>query len=95
MRSSRVRGVGLAIGLAALDPLAQALEGERDAGRSRLRPRLAALARFAPLGPRIRDFWREPSPRQTAIWREHEDIDDVMLAACFVPSGVILLSQEP
>ena len=55
----------------------------------------AGAGRRAPLGPRIRDFWREPAPRQTAIWREHEDIDDVMLAACLVPSGVILLSQEP
>ncbi|HEX5067254.1 MAG TPA: hypothetical protein VFY49_14130 [Myxococcota bacterium] len=90
------RELGLALGLAALDPLAQALEGDaHEAECARLRPRLAALARFAPLGARIRDFWREPAPRRTALWSEHQDIDDVMLAASLVPSGVIALAQAP
>jgi hypothetical protein len=85
------RELGLAIGLAALDPLAQALEG---AARPSLRQRLESLARFAPLGPRIRDFWREPAPRRTASWSEHQDIDDVMLAACLVREGVIALARS-
>jgi hypothetical protein len=88
------RELGLAIGLAALDPLARALENERNAHAS-LRPRLEALARFAPLGSRIRDFWRAPAPRATASWSAHQDIDDVMLAASLAPSGVTLLFQAP
>jgi len=87
------RELGLAIGLAALRPLAQGLEGLRRGGvdRARLRARLEELLRFAPLGSRIADFWRDPAQHRTAIWAEHADIDEVMLATCLVPEGVLVL----
>jgi hypothetical protein len=46
-----------------------------------------------PLVERLRDdivsFWRDPENRQVAIWCEHEDINDVMLATALLPDGFL------
>jgi len=68
------RELGLAIGLAGV--LAQA-RGCED------------LARFASLGTEIESFWLAPAHREVDSWREHEDINDVMLATSLVPNGFL------
>jgi len=73
------RELGLAIGLA---------------GIARLEPvgGFEPLARFAPLRSEIESFWRAPAHREVETWREHEDINDVMLATSLVPTGFLLVS---
>lgn len=76
------RELGLAIGLAALERLA------RDA------PDVAVpreLARRVPVRAEIEAFWLRPEHRRTAVWLDHADIDDVMLATSLAPDGFLVL----
>jgi hypothetical protein len=74
------RELGLALGLSALDVLASAAE--------RCKP-LGPLVRHASLGRAITSFWRAPAHRSSALWQQHGDINDVMLASCLLPEGVV------
>jgi hypothetical protein len=86
------RELGLAIGLAALEPVERALReaprGLADAARSRLE----ALRGHAHLAAEIVETWRAPAPRRSPGWLEHADINDVMLATALVPEGALLLA---
>ena len=73
------RELGLAIGLAGVARLGQVRGYEQ-------------LARFAPVRTEIESFWLAPAHREVDTWREHEDINDVMLATSLVPSGFLLVS---
>jgi hypothetical protein len=39
----------------------------------------------------IESFWLEPENRQRGSWKEHEDINAVMLATSLAPEGYLLL----
>lgn len=39
----------------------------------------------------IENFWRDKKHREGILWKEHQDINDVMLATCLVPSGFLIL----
>jgi hypothetical protein len=71
------RELGLAIGLAALASM-------NERGGSAWVDR---LSRFGPLRADIESFWLRPEHRATMLWREHANINDVMLATCLVPAG--------
>jgi hypothetical protein len=73
------RELGLAIGLAGAHAFAQV-------------PGFEELARFAPLGTGNESYWRAPAHREVDSWREHQDINDVMLATSLVPNGFLSLS---
>jgi hypothetical protein len=77
------RELGLAIGLAAIDPATW-----RGAGAH---AHLDRLARYAPLRAEIESFWLEPSHRRVDTWLEHRDINDVMLATSIAPDGFLVL----
>jgi hypothetical protein len=68
------RELGLALGLAALDRL-----GEQRGLTSGLTP-------YRSLRSAIVSFWRREEPRQVDTWREHLDINEVMLASCLLPT---------
>jgi hypothetical protein len=38
----------------------------------------------------ITHFWLDPESRATALWREHQDINEVMLATALLPDGVLV-----
>jgi hypothetical protein len=79
------RELGLAIGMAAVGGIAQC------AG-ARARAQLGPLARQAPVAGSIESFWRDPAHRRNASWAEHRDINEVMLATCLLPDGLVLLA---
>jgi hypothetical protein len=79
------RELGLSIGLAALDKLQ-----ERVASQP-LESKVAPLARHVPLRERIEAYWLDPVNRATELWREHQDINDVMLATSLAPEGFLAL----
>jgi len=91
------RELGLAIGLHALPVVREAAAASPDAfaERRRLETQLADLAAFEPLGSAIESFWSEPGNRRNDLWREHEDINSVMLASALAPEGVLRLSPPP
>jgi len=53
------------------------------------------LPAFQLLRERIESFWIDPRHRQTALWREHQDINDVMLATALAPEGFLKLAPTP
>ena len=57
-------------------------------------PRLGAstLERYTGLQNEITLFWLDPKSRATAGWREHQDINDVMLATALLPDGMLVRS---
>ena len=77
------RELGLAIGLQALPAIAD---------HARRRARLVAeageflerLRSSAGVGERIVRFWAEPANRENSTWRDHRDINDVMLATALL-----------
>ena len=87
------RELGLAIGISAIERIereTQAMRG-RFPGSAGAHGRIEALARYAALGSGIESFWRDPAPWQTRAWVEHRDINDVMLATCLVPEGLLVI----
>ena len=88
------RELGLAIGLAAAELLARDDPARAsDPTRSMaLRPRLAALARYAPLRDAIQSYWQEPEHQRAASWRTHQDINEVMLATALLPAGYLTVA---
>jgi hypothetical protein len=68
------RELGLAIGLSAVELIEESVR---------------TLAPHLDLGAGIRSFWLEPRHRETRIWSEHRDINEVMLATSLVPDGFL------
>jgi hypothetical protein len=90
------RELGLAIGLEAVEAMASAAAGERSPAsdatvRSRTEATLERLAQFVALGDRIEAFWLAPENRAAATWRDHLDINEVMLATRLEPTGCLSL----
>lgn len=83
------RELGLAIGLAAVEPERWAAAG---GGAS---PAFDALARFRALRGAIEETWIEPAARRGASWREHENINEVMLATALEPDGFLVRRPPP
>jgi hypothetical protein len=83
------RELGLAIGLAAAARL------RADGGPGEARDSLARLERFAALRSDIEAFWDRPESRDTQLWVEHVDINEVMLATSLAPDGYLTLLPGP
>ena len=78
------RELGLAIGLAAVEPL------RADAGPSAdARAALDELARYASVRGVIESFWLDDAHRRQETWTTHEDINEVMLATALAPDGFL------
>jgi hypothetical protein len=87
------RELGLAIGLRAVQRT-QALLGENPAvfaAIPALGSRLERLQCYAPLIETIERFWLEPANRAVETWKEHENINAVMLATSLAPDGYLAL----
>jgi hypothetical protein len=86
------RELGLAIGLHAVELLVEAADSKTTRGSTspKRRTLLQALLHYAPMADEIESFWRDPAHRNTDIWREHRDINEVMLATSLAPEGFLL-----
>jgi len=58
---------------------------------SSLALRLERLMNYVPLIDRIENFWLESANRSSRAWKEHEDINAVMLATSLAPEGYLTL----
>jgi len=79
------RELGLAIGLAAIERASDELGGTRALSRGELAP----LLRHGHLRERIDGFWLDPAHREAPTWKEHLDINEVMLATSLMPGGYL------
>ena len=85
------RELGLSIGLKALrDTQALAAQNPQAFGSVHsLGSRLAKLRHYDPLVDAIEGFWTEPRSRRSGAWKEHEDINAVMLATSLAPEAFL------
>jgi hypothetical protein len=81
------RELGLAIGLKGVMPLRD--WAEKSAQQTPLRRKIVTLTGFLPLAGEIEDFWLEGSNREAGTWREHREINMVMLATSLAPEGFL------
>lgn len=84
------RELGLSLGLHAVVRLERFLEHRPRGPLLRgLDARLAALRHFLPLAGMLERFWLAPANQATPSWREHLDINAVMLATSLLPDGYL------
>ncbi len=84
------RELGLSLGLAAAGRLEERRRAGTLTGDSNAAAALDRLLRHAPLRERIEAFWLEPANQRSESWREHEDINAVMLATSLLPDGYLV-----
>lgn len=87
------RELGLAIGLHAIGKMQDcvAQNPESFSATDELTALLGDLASFRHLHAIIEDFWCERVHRMSETWRQHADINDVMLATALAPDGFLTL----
>jgi hypothetical protein len=87
------RELGLSIGLGAVEKL-HALINQNDAYVRKtpaLYSRIESLMRYLQLKDEIEVFWLKRTNREVDIWKEHLDINMVMLATSLAPDGYLKL----
>jgi hypothetical protein len=70
------RELGFALGLHAVQPLAQHID-------------VKPLGRYVPLAAALANFWLDQDNQSSSTWTGHRDINAVTLAACLAPDGVL------
>ncbi|OPY86136.1 MAG: hypothetical protein A4E73_04047 [Syntrophaceae bacterium PtaU1.Bin231] len=87
------RELGLSIGLHGVRRLRTLIEenpGISGNGMP-LHGRVEALLRYERLASAIEAFWLDAASREASSWRDHGDINDVMLATSLAPDGFLKL----
>ena len=87
------RELGLSIGLRAVERIQTLTESNPRAFDSRLAlyAHIERLRSYLPLIDAIERFWLEPENRNSRTWKEHGDINAVMLATSLAPDGYLAL----
>lgn len=80
------RELGLAIGIHGLPRMRELVAHDRE-----LSAVSDSLLRYQPLAEQIEAFWTEPAHRGGSAWRDHRDINAVMLATSLAPESYIQL----
>ena len=79
------RELGLSIGLHAVSKMRAVPTNSSRSLDAALRADLEALRDYEPMAGVITDFWCNSANRQRGSWRDHEDINSVMLATSLLP----------
>lgn len=87
------RELGLSIGLKGVGKMRDWLDNEAGfiGRKSSLRQRIEALMEDVPLGETIERFWVERKNREAVSWKEHREINMVMLATSLAPDGFLTI----
>ena len=84
------RELGLSIGLKAAIKLQQLVMRKPRLSRNKeLCSAVKSLAYYKWLSDEIDWFWLKPASREGRNWKEHEDINMVMLATSLAPDGFL------
>ncbi len=87
------RELGLAIGLHAISRMQKCIEQQPEhfTNAKQLLTLLKKLSYFHRIHEFIESFWLEPGNQSVRIWKEHADINNVMLATSLAPDGYLQL----
>jgi hypothetical protein len=85
------RELGLSIGIHAVERLNQWMEKNQDARPDPdvLKEKTERLLSYGHLAEAIERFWMDEGNKETAAWRDHLDINSVMLATSLCPDGYL------
>lgn len=85
------RELGLAIGIRALERLEALIDRKLNVFKRghQLQYAIHSLTQYRPLSEVIEKFWLEPRTQASDTWKEHLDINTVMLAASLAPDGYL------
>ena len=88
------RELGLSIGLRAVQRLQRLIErNPKLFGKAHpVHTKIKSLIRYLPLCDGIEKFWLDPASAENETWREHREINMVMLATSLAPDGYLVLS---
>ncbi len=80
------RELGLSIGLEGIENLSRWIKENPDLfGRENSLQKVESLTRYMPLGETINQFWMDDKNKEHYSWREHQEINMVMLATSLAP----------
>lgn len=84
------RELGLSIGLKGI-PLVRTCLTDSTSGRrsNEMLRKLIDLERFTPIGQSIDEFWTSPRNQEAGTWKEHREINTVMLATSMAPDSFL------
>lgn len=85
------RELGLAIGLKGVDFIKKLMENKPENFNQETFNSLDELEKHRRLGMDIENFWMDETNRETLNWKEHRDINTVMLATTLAPEGFLNL----
>jgi hypothetical protein len=85
------RELGLSIGLRAVERMHAIADTHADIIGDTTIGALNILSSYVPQGRSIEDFWRQPESQQVQSWRDHADINSVMLATSLLPDEFLAL----
>jgi hypothetical protein len=88
------RELGLSIGLHAVPSMQQLTAGNPDLFPEHLCQDVGGLRRYTPVAVAIESFWRDLRSQQAQSWREHRDINSVMLATSLLPSEFLAVGAS-
>jgi hypothetical protein len=79
------RELGLAIGLRAVPRMQGILYNDAGLAGTSLQQAVTSLTEHVALADKLATFWLQRDHQRTRAWKEHRDINDVMLATSLVP----------
>ncbi|NIA05017.1 MAG: hypothetical protein GWP11_03495 [Proteobacteria bacterium] len=87
------RELGLTIGMHGVGMIHALLEEKTGLGRKHplLVEYIKMLLKYSPIIDPIENFWLDPEQRSAASWRDHREINMVMLATSLLPDGFLSL----
>ncbi|GBE52599.1 hypothetical protein BMS3Bbin14_01073 [bacterium BMS3Bbin14] len=87
------RELGLTIGMHGVGMIHALLEEKTGLGRKHplLVEYIEILLKYSPIIDLIENFWLDPEQRSAASWRDHREINMVMLATSLLPDGFLRL----
>lgn len=90
------RELGLSIGLHAVEKLKGLIKDHQNRflANHPIHSRIESLAQYAGLTDIIEKFWLNERNRTAETWKEHMDINLVMLATSLAPSGYLTISES-
>lgn len=88
------RELGLSIGLNAVGSMKKTVENHASkfSRPEQIKQILGKLEHYQPLREFIETYWLKPAHRQVNCWREHADINNVMLATSLAPDGFLTIA---
>lgn len=86
------RELGLAIGLKGVNKLFDLIDENKNLSKnSSLKQQVEALIEYLPIGESIEKFWINNENREVESWKEHQEINMVMLATSIIPEGFLMI----